>query len=53
MTFKNVSVLLVFSKKAAFKHFQELHSFALSNVASIDTRDSLIKHFGRLRFAYK
>ena len=32
-------------QKAVFKHFPELQKFALTNVASIDTRDSLLKHF--------
>ena len=32
-------------QKAVFKHFPELQKFALTNVASIDTRDSLMKHF--------
>ncbi len=36
-------------QKAAFKHFPELYKFALANVASIDTRDSLQKHFKPLR----
>ncbi|XP_039598060.1 RNA helicase aquarius isoform X2 [Polypterus senegalus] len=35
-------------QRAAFAHFPELHGFALSNVAAVDTRDSLIKHFGIL-----
>ncbi|KAK6481299.1 RNA helicase aquarius-like isoform X2 [Huso huso] len=35
-------------QRAAFAHFQELHNFALSNVAAVDTRDSLLKLFGPL-----
>ena len=37
-------------QKAAFKHFPELNSFALANVASIDTRENLLKHFKPLRY---
>ncbi|KAL7286119.1 hypothetical protein TKK_0019633 [Trichogramma kaykai] len=33
---------------AAFAKFPDLLSFALANVASVDTRDSLLKHFGAL-----
>ncbi|XP_075873807.1 RNA helicase aquarius isoform X2 [Nelusetta ayraudi] len=33
---------------AAFAHFPELQDFALANVAAVDTRDSLKKHFGHL-----
>lgn len=36
-------------QRAAFSHFPELQDFALSNVAAVDTRDSLTKHFGHLR----
>lgn len=36
-------------QRAAFAHFPELHDFALSSVASVDTRESLTKHFGHLR----
>ncbi|ESP05343.1 hypothetical protein LOTGIDRAFT_227972 [Lottia gigantea] len=32
-------------QKVVFKHFPDLKKFAISNVASIDTRDSLVKHF--------
>jgi intron-binding protein aquarius len=32
-------------QRAAFKHFEELQYFAMSNVASIDKRESLLKHF--------
>ncbi|XP_077394248.1 RNA helicase aquarius isoform X2 [Festucalex cinctus] len=35
-------------QRAAFAHFPELHDFALSNVAAVDTRESLTKHFGSL-----
>ncbi|XP_018583353.2 RNA helicase aquarius isoform X2 [Scleropages formosus] len=35
-------------QRAAFAHFPELQDFALSNVAAVDTRESLIKHFGLL-----
>ena len=34
---------------ASFKLFPELRSFALSNVAGVDSRDALMKHFGSLR----
>lgn len=36
-------------QRAAFSHFPELQDFALSNVAAVDTRESLTKHFGHLR----
>ncbi|KAK6304572.1 hypothetical protein J4Q44_G00251580 [Coregonus suidteri] len=35
-------------QKAAFAHFPELQDFALSNVAAVDTRESLTKQFGHL-----
>ncbi|MED6291634.1 hypothetical protein CHARACLAT_025583, partial [Characodon lateralis] len=35
-------------QRAAFAHFPELHDFALSNVAAVDTRESLTKLFGHL-----
>ncbi|XP_035388468.1 RNA helicase aquarius isoform X2 [Electrophorus electricus] len=35
-------------QRAAFAHFPELQDFALSNVAAVDTRESLTKHFGDL-----
>ncbi|XP_023293066.2 RNA helicase aquarius [Lucilia cuprina] len=35
-------------QRAAFSKFPDLRLFALSNVASIDSRDSLEKHFGGL-----
>uniref|UniRef100_A0A8C4R663 RNA helicase aquarius n=1 Tax=Eptatretus burgeri TaxID=7764 RepID=A0A8C4R663_EPTBU len=35
-------------QRVAFAHFPELRSFALSNVASVDTRENLLKHFNSL-----
>ncbi|KAG6449940.1 RNA helicase aquarius isoform X1 [Manduca sexta] len=35
-------------QKAAFSKFQDLRLFSLANVASVDTRDALQKHFGNL-----
>lgn len=35
-------------QKAAFAKFPGLRGFALSNVASVDTRESLERHFGSL-----
>ncbi|XP_055625875.1 RNA helicase aquarius [Toxorhynchites rutilus septentrionalis] len=35
-------------QKAAFAKFPDLRMFALSNVANVDTRESLEKHFGAL-----
>ncbi|XP_036302624.1 RNA helicase aquarius isoform X1 [Pipistrellus kuhlii] len=35
-------------QRAAFAHFPELYDFALSNVAEVDTRGSLVKLFGPL-----
>lgn len=35
-------------QKAAFAKFPELRNFALTNVASVDTRTALEKHFGPL-----
>ncbi|XP_072313298.1 RNA helicase aquarius isoform X2 [Eucyclogobius newberryi] len=35
-------------QRSAFGHFPELLDFALSNVAAVDTRESLKKHFGHL-----
>lgn len=35
-------------QRAAFAKFPDLKIFALSNVASVDTRDALEKHFGAL-----
>ncbi|XP_020850487.1 RNA helicase aquarius [Phascolarctos cinereus] len=35
-------------QRAAFAHFPELYEFALSNVAAVDTRESLLKFFGPL-----
>lgn len=36
-------------QRAAFKNFPELHNFALSNVASVDTREALLKQFKPLK----
>lgn len=36
-------------QRAAFVHFPDLQDFALSNVAAVDTRESLNKIFGNLR----
>lgn len=41
--------LCVFIQKAAFSKFPDLRLFSLANVASVDTRESLQKHFGNLR----
>lgn len=38
----------VLFQRAAFAHFPELYDFALSNVAEVDTRESLVKFFGPL-----
>ncbi|XP_023807311.1 intron-binding protein aquarius isoform X2 [Oryzias latipes] len=35
-------------QRAAFSHFPELNDFAMSNVAAVDTRETLTKHFGHL-----
>ncbi|XP_046750844.1 RNA helicase aquarius isoform X2 [Diprion similis] len=35
-------------QKAAFAKFPDLRSFALANVASVDTREALYRHFGTL-----
>ncbi|XP_076834067.1 LOW QUALITY PROTEIN: RNA helicase aquarius [Brachyhypopomus gauderio] len=35
-------------QRAAFAHFPELQDFALSNVAAVDTRESLTRQFGHL-----
>ena len=35
-------------QKAAFAKFPDLRSFALANVASVNNRDALYKHFGCL-----
>ncbi|XP_067030979.1 RNA helicase aquarius-like [Acropora muricata] len=35
-------------QRAVFKYFPELHGFAMSNIASIDTREALLSHFGSL-----
>lgn len=36
-------------QKAAFVKFPELRRFSLANVASVDTRETLTKHFQDLR----
>lgn len=36
-------------QKVAFKHFPDLHKFAIANVASVDTRAALTKYFKSLR----
>lgn len=36
-------------QKAAFSKFPDLRGFALTNVASVDTREALQKHFKSLR----
>ncbi|XP_069675214.1 RNA helicase aquarius [Periplaneta americana] len=35
-------------QKAAFAKFPDLRDFSLANVASVDTREALLKHFGPL-----
>ncbi|XP_052775236.1 RNA helicase aquarius-like [Mya arenaria] len=35
-------------QKVAFKHFPDLHQFAITNVASVDTRQALEKYFSPL-----
>nr|XP_033807712.1 RNA helicase aquarius isoform X1 [Geotrypetes seraphini] len=35
-------------QRAAFAHFPELYNFSLSNVAAVDTQESLLKCFGPL-----
>jgi hypothetical protein len=37
-------------QKAAFAKFPDLHEFSLANVASVDAREALLKHFGPLRY---
>lgn len=39
-------------QKAAFVKYSELRRFALTNVASINTREALTKHFDGLRFGF-
>ena len=39
-------------QRSAFAHFPELQDFALSNVAAVDTRESLNKKFGNLRYEW-
>ena len=36
-------------QKAAYAKFPDLRDFSLANVASVDTREALMKHFGPLR----
>ncbi|KAL6255928.1 hypothetical protein P5V15_013168 [Pogonomyrmex californicus] len=38
----------LFGQNAVFAKFPDLRSFALANVASVDVRDALYKHFGSL-----
>lgn len=47
--FFHIAVVVCVLQRAAFAHFPELQDFALSNVAAVDTRESLTKHFGNLR----
>ncbi|GAB6024502.1 hypothetical protein CHUAL_009656 [Chamberlinius hualienensis] len=35
-------------QRISFKHFPELRRFSLSNIASVDTKESLFKHFSAL-----
>lgn len=44
MHYKKITSL----QKAAFAKFPGLRNFAMKNVASVDTRESLEKHFGGL-----
>lgn len=44
------NLLLHLLQKAAFAKFPDLHEFSLANVASVDTREALLKHFGPLRY---
>lgn len=44
MHYKKITSL----QKAAFAKFPRLKEFALSNVASVDTREALERHFGEL-----
>lgn len=44
MHYKKITSL----QKAAFAKFPDLRNFALSNVANVDTREALEKHFGGL-----
>ena len=39
-------------QKAAFVKYSELRRFALANVASINTREALSKHFESLRYEF-
>jgi intron-binding protein aquarius len=42
--------MFLMSQKAAFAKFPDLRDFSLANVASVDTREALLKHFGPLRY---
>jgi len=44
------NLLLHLLQKAAFAKFPDLREFSLANVASVDTREALLKHFGPLRY---
>ena len=44
------NLLLQLLQKAAFAKFPDLREFSLANVASVDTREALLKHFGSLRY---
>lgn len=44
--------LFLFEQKVVFKDYEKLNKFALANVARIDTRESLTKHFSALRFVF-
>jgi intron-binding protein aquarius len=37
-------------QKAAFAKFPDLRDFALANVANVDTRDALLRHFKPLEY---
>ena len=39
-------------QKAAFVKYPELRQFVLANVASVDTRQALTKHFKDLGYAF-
>ena len=42
-------IMSFYFQKVAFKHFPDLHQFAIANVASVDTRKALLKYFKPLR----
>ena len=52
LSYRNVNRYVVYLylhfQRAVFKYFPELHDFAMSNIASIDTREALLQHFGSL-----